>query len=156
MELYAVIKQSKYDYDFSVATTKHGIFVNKTEAINKAKAVFENLKEEDDYKLENLEYDIDEENGYFAMSFGFEEDYENHCVTVEKFELEPADVGTIYRKQKHDYFVEDVKAKAEEMEIELTNEEADEIADWAEDGLNNNDSYWEDYWMAIEYALEQK
>lgn len=72
-----------------------------------------------------------------------------------EYELTGYELDAAYRECKHSYFVEDVKAKAEEMNIDLTGKDIDEIADIAEDGLNNNDSFWEDYWMSIEYSLEQ-
>jgi hypothetical protein len=155
MELYAVVKQSKYDYDFSVESTKHGIYVNKMEAICRVKTVFESLQEPGDEELENLEYDIDEENGYFAMSFGYEEDYEIHCVTVEKFELSQMDTFQIYRKQQKDSLIVDIKERAEEMEIDLSTINLDKVAHRAEKSINNNDSLWESYWLSIEYALEE-
>ena len=154
MELYAVIKQSKYDYDFSVDTTKHGIFVNKMEAINRAKIVFENLQEEGDDELENLEYEIDEDNGYFQMSFGYEEDFESHCVTVEKFELSPTDMFQIYRQQQKESLIEDIKDKAKNMGIDVNTIDLEKVAHRAEKSLNNNDGLWESYWISIEYALD--
>lgn len=156
MELYAVVKQSKYDYDFSVDTTKHGIFVNKIEAICKAKAVFERLKEPGDEELENLEYEIDEENGYFCMSFGYEEDYESHCVTVESFELSDSDVFQIYIRQQRDSLIEDIKYKAAGMEMDLETIDFERVAHRAEKSINNNDGLWESYWLSIEYALEKE
>jgi hypothetical protein len=170
MELYAVVKQSKYDYDFSVDTTKHGIFVNKVEAINKAKVVFEKLKEEcaeniekytynEDNILdesEEIEFEIDEENGYFEMSFGYEEDHESHCVTVETFKLSDTDVFQIYRKQQKDSLIEDIKGRAEEMELNLSAIDFNRVAHRAEKSIDNNDGLWESYWLSIEYALEKE
>ena len=169
MELYAVVKQSKYDYDFSVLTTKHGIFVNKTEAICKAKAAFEKLKEECAEEIgkytyhkdnalnesEELKFEIDEENGYFEMSFGYEEDHENHCVAVESFALSGTDVFQIYRKQQKDSLIDDIKERAEQMEIDVSAIDLNRVAHRAEKSLNNNDCLWEAYWMSIEYALEE-
>ena len=154
MELYAVVKQSKYDYDFSVLTTKHGIFVNKMEAINRAKTVFEGMQEPGDEDLENLEFEIDEENGYFEMSFGYEEDYENHCVTVETFELSDSDAFQIYIRQQRDSLIDDIKYKAEGMEMDLETIDFEKVAHRAEKSINNNDGLWESYWLSIEYALE--
>jgi hypothetical protein len=155
MELYAVVKQSKYDYDFSVETVKHGIFVNRMDAICKAKAVFESLQEPGDEELENLEYDIDEEIGYFEMSFGYEEDYESHIVSVEEFKLSDSDTFQIYIKQQRDSLIEDIKEKAEQMEIDVSTIDLGKIAHRAERSLSNNDGLWESYWMSIEYALEE-
>lgn len=156
MELYAVVKQSKYDYDFSVETVKHGIFVNRMDAICRAKAVFESLQEPGDEELENLEYDIDEEIGYFEMSFGYEEDYESHIVSVEEFKLSDSDVFKIYRKQQRDSLIEDIKERAKQMEIDVNTIDLNRVTHRVEKSLNNNDGLWESYWMSIEYALEKE
>lgn len=71
-----------------------------------------------------------------------------------EYELTETEMEAAYRERKHDYLVEDVESKAEEMDIDLTGKDIDAIADCAEDGLDNNESYWENYWMSIEYALE--
>lgn len=73
-----------------------------------------------------------------------------------EYELTWDELDAAYRECKRNYFAEDVIAKADEMGIMLTQEEANELADIAEDSLNNCDCFWEDYWMAIESALEQK
>ena len=155
MELYAVVKQSKYDYDFSVSTTKHGIFVNKMDAIYRAKSVFEDLQEPGDEELENLEYDIDEEIGYFEMSFGYEEDYESHIVSVEEFKLSDSDAFQIYMERQRKSLIEDIKDRAEQMEIDVNTIDLNRIAHRTEKSLNNNEGLWESYWMSIEYALEE-
>lgn len=72
-----------------------------------------------------------------------------------EYELTGMELDAAYRECKHNYFVEDIKSKAEDMGIDLTGKDVDEIADIAEDGLHNNDSLWESYWMSIEYALEE-
>lgn len=72
-----------------------------------------------------------------------------------EYELTLRELDAAYRECKHDYFVEDVKSKAEDMGIDLTNKDIDDIADCAEDALSNCDSYYEDYWMCIEDAIEQ-
>lgn len=71
------------------------------------------------------------------------------------YELDEFELYDAYRECKHKNFVEDVKARAEEMGVDLTGKDIDAIADCAENGLDNVDSYCEDYWMAIEYAIEQ-
>lgn len=155
MELYAVIKQSKYDYDFSVETIKYGLFVNKAEAIYKAKKVFESLQDDDDDELEDLEYEIDEENGYFRMSFGYDEDYESHCVTVEALELSSMDAFQIYRAQQRENLMEDIKGRAKDMKIDLDTIDLNRVAHRAEKSIDNNEGLWESYWQSIEYALEE-
>lgn len=71
-----------------------------------------------------------------------------------KYELTETELYAAYRECKHNYLIEDIESKAEEMDIDLTGKDIDAIADCAEDGLDNNESYWENYWMSIEYALE--
>jgi hypothetical protein len=71
------------------------------------------------------------------------------------YKLEDWELSDAYREQKHKYMIEDVKSKAEEMEIDLTDKNVDDIAYEAEHCLDNNDSFWESYWMSIEYALEE-
>ena len=72
-----------------------------------------------------------------------------------EYELTGMELDAAYREGKHNYFVEDIKSKAEDMGIDLAGKDIDAIADIAEDGLNNNDNFWESYWMSIEYALEE-
>lgn len=76
------------------------------------------------------------------------------CDGIE-YELTEMELDAAYRECKRKYFIEDVKSKAEDLDIDLTGKDIDAIADVAENGLDNIDSYWEDYWMAIEYAIEQ-
>lgn len=71
-----------------------------------------------------------------------------------EYELTETELEAAYRECKHNYLIEDVESKAEEMDIDLTGKDIDAIADCAEDDLDNNESYWENYWMSIEYALE--
>lgn len=71
-----------------------------------------------------------------------------------KYELTETELYAAYRECKHNYLIEDIESKAEEMDIDLTGKDIDAIADCAEDDLDNNESYWENYWMSIEYALE--
>lgn len=71
-----------------------------------------------------------------------------------EYELTYAEMRETYEIMKEEYLKEDVKCKAEEMKIELSEEDIDYVASMAQKGIDNNDSYWECYWMAIEYALE--
>ena len=72
-----------------------------------------------------------------------------------EYALTETELDAAYRECKHNYFVEDVKSKAEDMGIDLTGKNIDDIADYAEDSLGDNDNFWETYWMNIEYALEE-
>lgn len=71
-----------------------------------------------------------------------------------EYELTTTELETAYREQKYNYLAEDVRAKAEDMGIDLTGVDIDDITDRADNCLDRNDSYWESYWMSIEYALE--
>jgi hypothetical protein len=51
--------------------------------------------------------------------------------------------------------IEDVIAKAEDMEISLTEEDVKKIIKTAEKVLSHNDSYYESYWFSIEYAINE-
>ena len=61
----------------------------------------------------------------------------------------------IYRKCKRELLIEDIKAKAIEMEIDIEDIDIDSVADRAERAIDNNDYLWESYWRDIEYALEE-
>ena len=61
----------------------------------------------------------------------------------------------IYRKCKRELLIEDIKAKAIEMKIDIEDVDIDSVADRAERAIDNNDYLWESYWRDIEYALEE-
>ena len=71
-----------------------------------------------------------------------------------EYELTGTEEYEVYRKCKREFLIEDIKGKAEEEEIDLTNADIDEIADKAERAIDNNDYLWDSYWRDIEYALE--
>lgn len=71
-----------------------------------------------------------------------------------EIELTRTEEYEAYRKYKRELLIEDIKAKAEEEEIDLTNADLDEIADRAERAIDNNDYLWDSYWRDIEYGLE--
>ena len=72
-----------------------------------------------------------------------------------EYELTRAEMREAYLEQKFEYLKDDIQCKAEEMDIKLSNERLEKIADRAEKWLSNNESLWESYWMTIEYALEE-
>ena len=167
MKVYTVQRMDKYDYDFSVELKKCGCFVNKTDAKRKAKEVYDGMRVEykedivdyeraknmyEDYSL--LEFEEDDENGYYRISFGDSDEYEYHSVAVDEYELNYSNENAIYRKVKREYLIEDIKSKAEEMEQDLTSVDMERLADHAERSLDHNDYYYECYWDSIEYALE--
>jgi hypothetical protein len=109
MEIYVVQEFSMADYDFSADVEYHGAYINIDDAKEKAKSVFESLKEyyaddiekytrkeyeeeddeEDSYEDYfdedgEVEFDIDEEKGYYELHFGSEEDFELHRVEIKE------------------------------------------------------------------------
>ena len=102
MKIYTVERMDKYDYDFSVQIKKGGCYSDKNKALERAKKVYESMcgeyedemlrySDEDEYPEVGegaLEVEEDPENGYYRISFGFEEDYEVHCIAVEEWEME--------------------------------------------------------------------
>ena len=66
------------------------------------------------------------------------------------------DVFQIYRKQQKDSLIEDIKGKAEEMEMDLNAIDFNRVAHRAEKSIDNNDGLWESYWLSIEYALKEE
>lgn len=98
----------------------------------------------------------DDEYGYYLIAFGHDEDYECHSVAVETFELSDSDVFQIYIRQQRDSLIDDIKYKAEMMEMDLSTIDFEKVAHRAEKSIDNNDGLWESYWLSIEYALEKE
>lgn len=73
-----------------------------------------------------------------------------------EIELTRAEMRKIYEFMRDGYVKEDIVHKAEEMEVELTEEEIEDAVDVVNSGLEHNDSYWESYWMTVEYAIERR
>ena len=161
MKIYLVQEFSRADYDFSTDIKNHGLYVNRDEAITKAQDVFENLKQEyadefDKYECDDgeVEFDIDEEKGWFEFSFGVEEDFELFRVTVEEIDFEN-EAYVVHRKCKRELLIEDIKGKADNMGVDLTEKDIEQVALKVERGLDSNDGLWESYWLTIEYVLEE-
>ena len=57
---------------------------------------------------------------------------------------------------KLDCMIEDVKNQYEqgEYDIELSEEQIEEVAMFALNTLSKNDSYYEAYWLSVEYTLD--
>ena len=70
-----------------------------------------------------------------------------------EYELTGMEEYEVYRKVKREYLIEDIKAKAEEMKLDLTGVDLEQLADCVEDSLGNNDGYYECYWMSIDETL---
>ena len=96
MKVYTVERMDKCDYVFSVQIRKGGCYSDKKKALERAKKMYKRMcREYEDEILRyfdnlkgTLEVDEDHENGYYRISFGFEEDYEVHSVAVEEWEME--------------------------------------------------------------------
>ena len=73
-----------------------------------------------------------------------------------EIELTWGEMREVYEFIKRDFVKEDIVCKAEEVGIELTDEEIETVADIVDSGLGHNDSYWESYWLTIEYAIENR
>ena len=71
-----------------------------------------------------------------------------------EYELTDMEMYQTYRAQKREYLANDIKDKAEQMEISLEGVDIERLIDRTEKGLDNNDGLWESYWMSIEYTIE--
>lgn len=71
-----------------------------------------------------------------------------------EYELTSEEMREVYEEMKLEYLKEDIECKAEEIGIKLSEKDMDNVTYMAQKGIDNNDSYWECYWMAIKYALE--
>lgn len=69
--------------------------------------------------------------------------------------MEPIQDYDAYKRYKRYLLIEDIKAKAIEMGIDLEGKDIDRIADRVQRGLDNNDGFWECYWLSIGYELEE-
>ena len=71
-----------------------------------------------------------------------------------EYELTRTELYDAYRECQRSYFIEDIKAMAEEMEQNLDGVDIERLVDHAEHAYNNDDCLWDCYWRDIEYALE--
>jgi len=98
MNIYTVESTDRIDYDFSFEQHKAGCFYDKNKAIKRAKDVFEDVKKI--FAEEMKKYDLpddepgalwieeDDEHGYYCISFGEDDTYESHQVSVEEWIVE--------------------------------------------------------------------
>lgn len=72
-----------------------------------------------------------------------------------EFELTFSEILRAHEEYELDCMVEDVKNQYEqgEYDIELSEEQIKEVASFALHNLGKNDSYFEAYWMSVEYTL---
>lgn len=99
MKVYNVMSMSKYDYDFSVNLHQNGCYANKQDAINqkeKVVAFYKNIFSEEIEKYGDKELYperdgaalyIEDEEIYFAMSYGSDEHHAIHQVWIDELEV---------------------------------------------------------------------
>lgn len=73
-----------------------------------------------------------------------------------EFELTFSELLNAHKEYEFDCMIEDVKNQYEqgEYDIELSEEQIKEVADYALRTLNKNEGYYESYWMTVEYTLD--
>ena len=73
-----------------------------------------------------------------------------------EYELTFSEMIQAHEEYEFDCMIEDVRSKYEEGEygVELTDEQIEEVASFALRAVNRNDSYYEAYWMSVEYTLD--
>lgn len=101
MKVYTVQRMDKFDYDFSVEVTNHGCYADKEDALRKANKTYKSMcAEYEDNMLKYSDTEIydpdddtsgalyieeDHENGYYAIAFGADENYESHVIGVDEW-----------------------------------------------------------------------
>lgn len=90
--------------------------------------------------------------------------------TTIKITLTDEEIEEAYRERRRYYNMEDIKSKIEDMieeyegkpEEEKLNailkdkEKIRDLADAFNNALDNNDSYWESFWMTAEYVIAEE
>jgi hypothetical protein len=73
-----------------------------------------------------------------------------------EYELTFSEMIQAHEEYELDCMVEDVRSKYEEGEydVELSEDDISEVASFALHNLSKNDSYFEAYWMSVEYTLD--
>jgi hypothetical protein len=73
-----------------------------------------------------------------------------------EFELTFSELISAHEEYEFDCMIEDVRNQYEqgEYDIELSEEQIREVAGYALRTLSNNDSYFESYWLSVEYTLD--
>ena len=78
------------------------------------------------------------------------------CRDGKEYELTFSEMIQANEEYKLDCMIEDVKEQYEnnEYDVELTESQFEEIARLALRNVSKNDSYYESYWMSVEYTLD--
>ena len=71
-----------------------------------------------------------------------------------EYELTFSEMIQANEEYKLDCMIEDVRGKLENYDVELSEEQIKEIAQIALHNISKNDSYFEAYWMSVEYTLD--
>lgn len=73
-----------------------------------------------------------------------------------EYELTFSEMIQANEEYRLDCMIEDVRSKYEEgdYDVELSEEQIEEAAMFAVNNLSKNDSYFEAYWMSVEYTLD--
>lgn len=73
-----------------------------------------------------------------------------------EFELTFSEMIQANEEYELDCMIDDVKNQYAqgEYDIELTEEQIEEVAMFALNNLSKNDSYFEAYWMSVQYTLD--
>lgn len=72
-----------------------------------------------------------------------------------EFELTFSELMSAHEEYELDCMIEDVKSQYERdgYDVELTEKQIEKVASLALHNLGKNDSYFESYWMSVEYTL---
>lgn len=72
-----------------------------------------------------------------------------------EYELTHDEMRKVYGAMHREYLREDIESIVNDMGIELSDKTINDMVFEAEHCLNNNDSYWESYWLTIEYVIKE-
>lgn len=72
-----------------------------------------------------------------------------------EIELTGMELFDAHQEYERSCLIEDIRGKAEEMEVDLKEKDLNQLADIVDKTLSNNDSYWDSYWMSIEYVINE-
>lgn len=100
MKIYNVMSMSKFDYDFSTLTYQEGCYFKREDAIKRKEDVIESLKKDWAKEIEKYgdkelypEGDgaalyIEDDEVYFEISYGKNEDQAVHQVWIDELEVQ--------------------------------------------------------------------
>lgn len=74
-----------------------------------------------------------------------------------EFELTINEISQAYEEYRLDCMIDDVRGEYEqgEYDVDLSEEQLKEIAEWALHNLGKNDDYYESYLMSVECTINQ-